>query len=201
MKNTNLKSIIGMLLMSLLFVAFAPNDASAQRNNDRINNRNNNQNNNRNKRTKEKVVSPVKHYSTQPRRGAQVATLPQRANVVRHRNVDYHYRDGIFYRHLNNRYVVSTPPIGIRLAVLPPNPVRLRIGGHPYFYYYGTYYSPLQAGGYEVVSAPVGAVVDALPDGYDVVQLDGRTYYRLDETYYKTIVERNGNVAYEVVRI
>ena len=97
--------------------------------------------------------------------------------------------------------MVTAPPIGIRVNVLPPNPFRVRLSGRAYFYYYGTFYTSLPSGGYEVVSPPLGARVDALPDGYEVFELEGLVYYRLDETYYKAVLEPNGNVAYEVVRV
>ena len=189
MKKRNLKSIMSLALMGLLLTVFAPTDTFAQRDNRRDNNK------------KEKVVTPVKQYNKEPRRGAQVTALPKKTIVVTHRNNNYHYRDGVFYRPVNGSYVVSAPPIGIRVTVLPPNPYRVMISGPSYYYYYGTYYLPVQGGGYEVVSAPVGARVDALPDGYEVFELDGQVYYRLDETYYKAVLEPNGNVVYEVVRV
>ena len=70
-----------------------------------------------------------------------------------------------------------------------------------YFYYYGIYYVSSQVGGYEVVEAPLGARIDALPDGYEIFELDSKVYYRLDDNYYKAVVEPNGNVVYEVVRV
>lgn len=179
----------GLVLMSLLLTAFAPTDTYAQRNNQK------------GKEKKVKVATPVKHYNKQPRRGAQVTALPKKTVVVTHRNSNYHYRDGIFYRPVNGSYVVAAPPIGIRVSVLPPNPFRVIISGRSYYYYYGTYYTPIPNGGYEVVGAPIGARIDALPDGYEVFELDGLVYYRLDETYYKAILEPNGNVVYEVVRV
>lgn len=189
MKKSNLKSTMGLALMSLFLIAFAPTDSFAQKDNHKNNSK------------KEKVTSPVKHYNKQPRRGAQVTAIPKNTKEVTHRNLNYHYHDGIFYRPVKGSYVVVAPPIGIRVSVLPPNPFRVIISGHSYYYYYGTYYVPAANGGYEVVGAPVGARIDALPDGYEVFELDGMVFYRLDETYYKAVLEPNGNVVYEVVRV
>ena len=187
MKKWSLKTITGLMLMSLLLIAFTPS-AFAQKN--------------KQKPRKGKVVHvPVKHYNKLPRHGAHVTVLPKKTIIVTHRSLNYHYLDGIFYRSITGSYVVTAPPIGIRVSVLPPNPYRVMVLGRPYYYYYGTYYVTVPNGGYEVVSAPVGAKIDALPDGYEIFELDGKVYYRLDETYYKAVVEPNGNVVYEVVRV
>ena len=72
--------------------------------------------------------------------------------------------------------------------------------GINYYYQYGTYYKSYQ-GGYEVVEPPIGAVIDALPRGYEEVVLSGITYYHLDDNYYKAFVNSKGKVAYELVKI
>ena len=53
---------------------------------------------------------------------------------------------------------------------------------------------------YEVIDAPVGAEVDALPDGYTTETVDGKEYYKLDDTYYKQ-KDKGGETAYEVVEV
>lgn len=187
MKMNHLKSVLGLAMMGLFLTVMAPTDAQAQGKSRRV--------------KKEKTTTPVKHYQKQPRRGAHVTAIPKKSVVVKHRNLNYHYRDGIFYRPVKDSYVVVAPPIGVHISVLPPNSYRIFLGGRPYFYYYGTYYHPLSGGGYEVVSAPIGARIDALPDGYEVFEIDSKVYYRLDETYYKAVLEANGNVMYEVIRV
>ena len=208
MKKRNSNSLMGLALMSLLLITFTPNDTFAQRaqrekeiyaqSSNEAKRKNSKK---RSKTKKQKVTTPVKQYKKQPRRGAQVTSLPRKTVVVNHRNSNYHYRDGIYYRPVNGSYVVTSPPIGIRVNVLPSNPFRVRLSGRVYFYYYGTFYTSLPSGGYEVVNPPLGAKVDALPDGYEVFELEGFVYYRLDETYYKAVLEPNGNVVYEVVRV
>lgn len=188
MKKNPLKSVLGLVMMSLLLTIFTPTNTFAQRDARKAQNK------------KTKVVTPVKQYSKQPRRGAQVTALPKKTVVVSHRNTNYHYDNGVYYKPVGSSYVVTRPPVGIRVSVLPPNPYRVILSGNPYYYYYGSYYVPFAGGGYEVVAPPVGARVDALPDGYEVFDMDGMVYYRLDETYYKAVVESNGRVVYEVVR-
>lgn len=192
MKNNHKKSLVGLFLIGLFLTIIGPTDVLAQRNAHKTKSE-----------TKKAPVasSPVKHYNNAPKRGAQTAALPRNTVALTHRNLNYHYDNGVFYRPVNGRYVVTAPPVGIHISLLPPNPFRVVLSGRTYYYYYGTYYLPASGGGYQVVAPPVGAMIDALPNGYEVFDLDGLVYYRLDETYYKAIVEPNGNVVYEVVRV
>ena len=56
---------------------------------------------------------------------------------------------------------------------------------------------------YEVVDAPEGAIVDALPDGYEVKTVDGNEYYILDGVYYGEVAaaDIDGGVGYKVVKM
>ena len=56
---------------------------------------------------------------------------------------------------------------------------------------------------YEVVEAPEGALVDALPEGYEVEEIDGTEYYALDGVYYQEVEtdELESSVGYEVVKV
>ena len=67
--------------------------------------------------------------------------------------------------------------------------VRTIVRGRPYYYYYGTFYAPVadNSDEYQVVAPPAGAVVDALPEGYEVAEVDGKPYLMLDGTYYETV--------------
>ena len=53
---------------------------------------------------------------------------------------------------------------------------------------------------YYVVSPPVGAVVESIPDGYETVVVDGETYYVVDGAQYKPVVVENGEIWYEVIK-
>ena len=130
-----------------------------------------------------------------------MTVLPSKAALLAHGAKNYHFHNGVFYQPIGGTFVVITPPIGIRIALLPPNAYYFNYLRQPYYYYYGTFYRPLTNGGYKVVAPPIGARVDALPDGYEVFELDEKVFYRLDKTYYKAVVEENGAVAYEVVKV
>ena len=79
------------------------------------------------------------------------------------------------------------------MRVLPLGCACLLAGGLEYYYWEGMYYRPA-ADGYVIVSAPVGAVVPAIPDGGQQVVVDGIPYYIINSVTY-----RKTTVGYEVV--
>ncbi len=71
-----------------------------------------------------------------------------------------------------------------------------------YYYYYGTYY--IKSGDeYEVAEAPTGALVDGIPEGYDVEEIDGTEYYVWNDNYYQEVEtdEFESGVGYELVEM
>lgn len=59
-----------------------------------------------------------------------------------------------------------------------------------YFYEDGVFYAINKRGRYEVIVPPAGALVDELPDDYDIIVLNGIEYYRVDDTVYRlTLVD------------
>ena len=71
--------------------------------------------------------------------------------------------------------------------------------GSKYYYQDGVFYSMDADGQYSVIVPPAGALVETLPEDYDMVTLaDGNEYYKVDDTVYKvTIVE--GKPYFEVL--
>ena len=57
-----------------------------------------------------------------------------------------------------------------------------------YYYDDGVFYIVNNRGRYEVIVPPAGALVDALPDDYDIITLGGAEYYRVDDTVYRTVL-------------
>ena len=51
-----------------------------------------------------------------------------------------------------------------------------------------------------MVSPPVGAVVESLPDGYETVIIDNETYFSIDGALYQPVMQDNGEVWYEVIK-
>ena len=71
--------------------------------------------------------------------------------------------------------------------------------GSNYYYQDGVFYVMDASGQYKVIVPPAGAVVETLPEDYDLVVLsDGNKYYKVDDTIYKiTITE--GKPYFEVL--
>ena len=71
--------------------------------------------------------------------------------------------------------------------------------GSTYYYQDGVFYVMDANGQYAVIVPPAGALVETLPEDYDIVVLaDGNEYYKVDDTVYRvTIVE--GKPYFEVL--
>jgi len=59
----------------------------------------------------------------------------------------------------------------------------IAINNAQYHYYQGVYYQPVN-GGYQVVAAPVNAVVPSLPQGFVIINLAGVNYYYFGGIFY-----------------
>ena len=53
-------------------------------------------------------------------------------------------------------------------------------------------------GDYQVIVPPAGALVETLPEDYDMVTLAGNDYYKVDETVYKVTIS-DGKPFFEVL--
>lgn len=118
-------------------------------------------------------------------------------NAISHGTGHYYYNHGNFYRHKGGRYNMVPAPIGIRVSVLPPNPLRLVIRGQHFFYSNGAFFSH-RNNCYQVISAPVGAIVPSIPMGAQRLSINGREFFEFDQTIYQKVRTRRG-IAYEVV--
>ena len=67
-----------------------------------------------------------------------------------------------------------------------------------YFYQDGVFYSKAANGEYQVIVPPAGALVESLPDDYEMVTLDGNEYYKVDDTVYKVVLN-DGKPYFEVM--
>lgn len=68
----------------------------------------------------------------------------------------------------------------------------------PYYYQDGVFYAPGPDGQYYVIVPPAGALVESLPDDYEIVVLGGKEYYRVDNTIYMMTVSE-GRPYFEVL--
>ncbi len=68
-----------------------------------------------------------------------------------------------------------------------------------YFYQDGIFYMMDANGQYKVIVPPAGALVETLPEDYDMITLrDGNEYYKVDDTIYKITIS-DGKPYFEVL--
>ena len=67
-----------------------------------------------------------------------------------------------------------------------------------YYYQDGVFYTMDSKGDYQVILPPAGALVETLPEDYDMVTLNGNEYYKVDETVYKVTISE-GKPYFEVL--
>lgn len=70
--------------------------------------------------------------------------------------------------------------------------------GASYFYQDGVFYVQGADGQYHVIVPPAGALVEALPEDFETVTLDGNEYYKVDNTIYRMVINE-GKPYFEVV--
>ena len=95
------------------------------------------------------------HYY--PPRGYAVGALPAGSTSIGFRGGNFFFHGGVWFRPVGARFVVTLPPVGIAVPILPPDVVTLWIGGAPYYYANGAYYAVAPGQGYVVVAPPPGA--------------------------------------------
>jgi hypothetical protein len=116
-------------------------------------------------------------------------------NVDVHRNVNVHENVNVYHSH-NQPYHPyayhpyhpyywghNWHPVGFFLASLAADAYLFSLANQQYYYDDGVYYEPSQ-GGYSAVPAPVGAVVNALPPGYETTMVGNDTYYYYGGAFY-----------------
>ena len=135
------------------------------------------------------------------------ARLPFGAVSVTFGSRYYHYYRGAYYRPYNRGYIVVQPPIGIIVPSLPIGCTHVIIGSNPYYRYDGVYYAPY-GNRYKVVEEPSEPETPAenndktdksIDSEYEKVVLEGKTYYKKGDKYYKASVNKKGEITYEEV--
>lgn len=70
--------------------------------------------------------------------------------------------------------------------------------GSSYYYQDGVFYSMDSDGEYRVILPPAGALVETLPEDYEMVTLGGEEYYKVDDTVYRVTISE-GKPYFEVL--
>jgi hypothetical protein len=130
------------------------------------------------------------------RQGRPVASRPpvyrpQRPVAV-HRQPIYAYH---YHAYRPYHWGSSWHPLGFFAAALATTAVAIAINNQHYYYDSGVYYAPA-SGGYNVVAAPIGATVTALPEGFSTIPVSGGgNYFYYGGDFY---IQTNSG-AYQVV--
>jgi len=146
------------------------------------------------------------HYTSRPSVSV-IARLPFGAVSVTFGSRYYHYYNGAYYRPYNHGYMIVQPPIGIIVPRLPIGYTHVIIGSNPYYRYGDIFYAPY-GDRYKVVEEPqepeTSTVNNEKTDKdtgseYEKVVLEGKTYYKKGDKYYKASVNKSGEITYEEV--
>jgi hypothetical protein len=152
------------------------------------------------RRTTVRVVNanrPVKRKIRRKKRRVRRRTLrrlPANTRALVWRNVSYYPVGGMYYIARKGAYVRAFPPRGFRVRAIPAL-TRLMVRGAVYYYSAGVFYRNVEDQ-YEVIDAPIGAVVKELPEDAEEMDFNGITTYELNETLYKAIDD-----GYEVIEL
>ncbi|POA50664.1 MULTISPECIES: DUF6515 family protein [unclassified Pseudomonas] len=126
----------------------------------------------------------------QYRPGYVIDRFPERNFRVPYRGHDYFFSGGYWYRPQGSRYVVVTPPYGIRVGYLPDYAREVWIGSALFFLAAGAYYTyEANTQQYVVVEPPAGVVPPApqpVGNGYDVLAypVNGQPPQQVDQDRY-----------------
>ena len=90
------------------------------------------------------------------------------------------------------------PWLGLGFGFLPYGYYSFYWGGYPYFYSDGFFYT-YNDNQYTVVEPPVGAAINALPNGAQSIVIDGQQYYEKNGVYYQAVTKDDGTVVYQVM--
>ena len=83
------------------------------------------------------------------------------------------------------------------VVTLPPSCTTIHLGATAYHNCGGAYYVKVETG-FQVVPAPVGAMVQAVPDGATAKTVGGSKYFVFGGAYFRPFYS-NGAVIYQIV--
>ncbi len=130
-----------------------------------------------------------------------VSRAPKRSTVIYHNGRNYYHNDSKYYVKSGPKYIVTPPPVGLRVSVLPAIHKVFIFNNIRYYNSNGIIYAPVtgSTGQYEVAKPQVGMIVPELPQ-YNVnqVMINNNTYFEFDGYLYQQIPTANG-LMYEVV--
>lgn len=129
----------------------------------------------------------------------EVSKLPSKSVTVRLKGVDYYRSGSKYYKKVGLRYVLTPPPFGLRVSIIPAIHTIIRFNNINYYCAEGVIYRPTSGDEFEVVEPQIGMVVPQLPEvNVQEVIIDGKIYFEFDNILYKQIPTTSG-LQYEVI--
>jgi hypothetical protein len=83
-----------------------------------------------------------------PKHGTVVTTV-QRPQVIVHKEIAYHFSNGVWYKPNGNRFVVCAAPLGVAVRSLPRGRTKVRVNGRKLYRFNGVFYK--KQGSYFIV--------------------------------------------------
>jgi len=164
-----------------------------------------------------KIIKPLSPKLPLARTLHYLLAPPPGYVVVTWGGVEYYRHRHVYYRRVlregQSVYVQVSPPVGLTVTNLPPEPDRIVINGQVYYRHGAMFYTQTPAPSptaavtgtpaavqpqYVVAKPPIGALVEELPSGASIVTSDGTTHFRADGVYYLPI-HMSGKTRYVVV--
>ncbi len=130
--------------------------------------------------------------------GSTVASLPEKHEVMKIREITYYYADGVYYASFNEIYVVVPPPNGALIETIPPDYSTVTVNGTEHYNYGGVFYLKVDRG-YQVIAPPTGGIVTKLPGKAYSTLINKDLYYVYGNAYYKRFF-RGNSVIYKIVK-
>jgi hypothetical protein len=89
----------------------------------------------------DRLDNRYRHDRYYPPRGRVVERLPGPPLDIPYRDSHFYFHGGVWYRPDGPRFIVTAPPIGLGVSILPPYYTTLWVGGAPYYYADDVYYT------------------------------------------------------------
>ena len=127
-----------------------------------------------------------------------IRRLPSTYSRIYFGGYPYYFYDGLFYSWYGDYYGLIAPPFGLTIGFLPRGYWGFSWGGFPYYYHSGVFYRQNNERQYEVVKAPIGAIIPSIPKEAKIVVINGEKLYEYLGTYYKEVIDENGKTQYRI---
>ncbi len=212
-----MKKSILITLSLLVMVVMGSGETFAQNNRSNSNQQSISKNDNRNSSSRKKVSSSkhptsnrdVKIGNSKPMskpvtivknsKRKVVNKVPPKAVTVRANGINYYRNGSRYYKYVNSRYVLTMPPFGLRVSIIPALHTIFRYNNLNYYCADGVIYRSTSNDQFEVIQPQVGMIIPELPVvNVSEVVIDGMVYFEFEGILYKQIPTQSG-LQYEVM--